>query len=140
MKLKKLLDFTINKLSRKRGVNTIFYPEQRLDVFLARFFNKTIENIHTDILHHFVLVNNKLVTSYDFVLRNKDFIYLWKDRLFFQRSLKNILRRCRFNYNSLVFNHISFPNLGIICFLEKTSFNYLEHNPIRKGFVKRAYI
>jgi RNA-binding protein YlmH len=70
------LDFTIKKLSGKRKADTVFYPEQRLDVFLARLLNKTIDNIHTDILQKTVLVNNKLVISYDLVLSNKDFIYI----------------------------------------------------------------
>lgn len=137
-----MLDFTISKLSRKRKIDTIFYPEQRLDVFLARFFNKQLVNIHRDIYQQSVLVNNTVIISKDFVLRNKDFIHIIKkkNRLFFQKTVKTILQKCKLAHKRLIFNHISFPNLNLICFLQKTAFNYLERSPIRQGFVKRAYI
>jgi ribosomal 50S subunit-recycling heat shock protein len=137
-KLKKLLDLTISKLSRKRKVNTIFYPEWRLDVFLARVLSKTIEHIQTDIQKQVVLVNNKPVNIH-YVLSNKDFIRIWRPKSLFQKRIVNILEGVQLA-SDFIAGHISFPNLHTVCFLQSPSLFNLNDRRIHQRFVKKSHI
>jgi hypothetical protein len=86
-----------------------------------------------------VLVNKKAV-SIHYILKNRDFIKIWKDSFWFKSRTKSVLHRRKRLQTKLVYNYICFPNIYRICFLEHNYVQSIKYNPIRHRFVKSSHI
>lgn len=139
LRIKNFLGLTIKKLKKNRINNNFFLLEQRVDIFLCRFFHKTMENIHKDILEKTITVNFKSVSP-NYILKSKDFIQIFRPGFMFRKKTKNTLKKKNILYflNDGYYFLPFFKIWGI--FFIKEDLSNIKNHWIRQKWVKKAHI
>lgn len=117
IKIKKLKNIILKSLKKKDSVNAfVYFLESRLDVLLFRLnFCSSIRDARQKILHGNILVNNKVIRTSSYNLKEHDCLSFKKKNIIFlkKKILKNIYTKRNFlvkipNYIEYDLNNLLF--------------------------------